>query len=463
MTPALRPYQSTAVAAVREAWRSVRAVLLVAPTGSGKTVMFAHVIRDTRALVIVHRRELVTQAARAVPGSGIIAPGYPSTASPVQVATVQTLLARGTRPPADVIVLDEAHHYAADDWRQLAAAYPAARVLGVTATPQRADGRPLGDVFERLIVAAQYPDLLRDGHLTACRVFQPREVAASGLECHPVDAYERHAEASQAFVFCGTVAFAKQLADEFTARGTRAVCITAKTPKAERDYMLGRFAAGAVRVVTNVGTMTEGVDIPAARTVILASSIGHVGGYLQRVGRVLRPHPSKPDAIVIDLSGATLQHGMPTEARHYSLDGTAIARTSPTPLRVCRECGATVEAWIVKCPLCGYVHVPPPVAGPRIYDRELRMVFAGVDTAADAKQREYARLRAVATSRGWSVGWVVREYRKLFNEAPRLDDVTPDEKRAELARLRELAAAKGYKPGFAAVRYKEAFGVWPRR
>lgn len=472
----LRPYQSRAVADVSRLYDTgIRRVLLVSPTGSGKTRLaeeFIYLERQAQGAVvfIVHRRELLRQAANRLRlrfpelDVAIIGPGEElDLAAPIQVATVQTLLARDIRPAASLIILDEAHHYAATDWRSLAEHYRNARLLGLTATPERQDGRPLGDLFDALVVAASYSELVRDGHLVPCRVYQPPEIMGSDLAQDPLQAWQRYAEGSRSFVFTAGVDGAYELAERFRAAGIPAGTVEAKTPKGERDELLDDFATGKLTVLTNVFALTEGVDIPAARCCLLARGCGHVGPYLQMVGRVLRPAPGKSDAILIDLTGATLLHGLPTEDRAYSLDGEGIRRTSPAPLRTCLKCGSTVLAAHRICPECGFEFPVESRKLPRIYDLELHAVYAGADTPSDAKGREYRRLREFARQKGWSVGWVAREYKKLFSELPPMPDVSDEERRDEYRRLVQFANEKNYKPGFALIRYKDLFGAWPRR
>jgi len=315
----LRPYQQSAVDKVTEAWKRSRSVLLVAPTGAGKTVLGQALIHGKRTLWVAHRRELVEQTSKRL-GGGVIAPGYyPSPKAKIQIGTVQTLLARGSRPAADVLVLDEAHHYMADDWRALAEAYPNAKILGLTATPERADGEPLGDIFEELVVAANYSELIRDGHLVTVRAYQPPKNLGNDLAMDPVDAWVKHSEGSQAFVFCGRVHIADELSARFRGLGVIAKTIEYNTPTRERTEILDAFRAGHVKILTNVYALTEGVDVPQSRCCILARAFGHVGSYLQAVGRVLRPSKDKPDAILIDLTGTSRKHGLPIIDREYSL------------------------------------------------------------------------------------------------------------------------------------------------
>lgn len=470
----LRQYQVRACNAVQSAWSNGhRSVCLVAPTGSGKTVMGCELVqrRNCRSLWIAHRRELVTQAAerlRAIFGRlavGIISPGHPyEPFAQIQVATVQTLLARKDLPPADLVTFDECHHYIAEDWAKLAERYPRALFLGLTATPERQDGKPLGDMFSRLIVAASYSELLDAGHLVQCRVYQPPQHLGRDLAQDPLGAWKRYAENAPTFYFCGSVKRAEEEAQRFTEAGVPAATVTAKTPRRDRDERIAAFKRGAIRVLVNVYALTEGVDVPSARCVLLARGCRHVGMFLQIAGRILRPHPSKPDSILIDLSGATLQHGMPTADRTYSLEGEGIRlNDAAQPLRNCLHCGATLPAQQRVCPECGHEHVPVKPKPPRIYSLELREVYDGADTPDDAKQREYKRLREVGREKGWSPYFVVKEYRRLFNEDVQLTDASDDEKRAEYERLVKIQRERGYKPGFVGVRFKNLFGKWPPR
>lgn len=466
MTP--RDYQTRACDAVREQWQAGRrAVCLVAPTGSGKTEMGLELCRGERVLWVVHTRALLDQTAERLRAAGFDAAPcaagheYRENAA-IQVATVQTLLARQLRPEATVVVLDECHHYAATTWAELPEHYREARTVGLTATPQRRDGTALGDIFDALVVAAKYSELIRDGHLVQCAVYQPDSIVSGGLAQTPLGAWRSCADGQRAFLFAPRVALARKHADEFSAAGVPSVTVSAHDTHRERATMLDRFRSGEATIASNVYCLTEGVDVPDASCAILARGVTHPSPYLQMVGRILRPAPGKEQATLIDLTGATHLHGLPTADRLYSLDGRAIELEQSMPLKNCLQCGATINAAYEMCPQCGYVFVARELKH-RIYSMELKKVFAGASTPDDAKGRELSRLRSLAADRGWSLGWVVREYRKLFSEAPVLVDVSEDEQRRELYRLRELQLARGYKPGFVAVRFRGTFGRWPPR
>jgi DNA repair protein RadD len=465
----LRPFQVRTCRSAARALASNRSVLVVSPTGSGKTVIGTAIVkhfwlRSLRTLFVAHRRELIMQSAEKlrVIGQqeiGVIMPGHECKVHcAIQVGTIQTLLAKGFPDNIDLVVLDEAHHYNADDWSEVFARYPKAKFLGLTATPMRQDGRPLGDMLETMIVAESYSNLLEAGYIVPCRVYQPEQgMKSNEVAQDPLVAYQTLGNGARAFGYASRVEQCNTLAHRFTSAGIHSRVIEAGTKRDARDESLRLFRKGEVRVLWNVYALTEGVDVPEAGCVIIARQMSHAGMYLQTCGRVLRPAEGKSEAVIIDLSGATLLHGFPTEDREYSLDGTAIKRTSAEPLRVCPRCGATSQAWRSSCPECGFV--PPVAEAPKlkIYSQALREVFAGIGTPQSAKQAELQRLIRVATEKGWDMYAVRKNYLTLFGEIPDLRNVDNETKRVQLDRLRSRYS----NPKQANVMYKELFGSWP--
>jgi hypothetical protein len=323
-----------------------------------------------------------------------------------------------------------------------------------------------------MVVAAQYSELLADGNLVPCRVYQPPEQLGSDMAMDPLLAYQRYCQGERTFCFLATVEQCYEQANRFNEAGIPSAVVEAKTKHQDRKQSLDRFKDGELRVLFNVYALTEGVDVPAARACIIGRNCEHLGMYLQIAGRILRPAPGKPDARLIDLNGLTLRHGMPTEDRSYSLEGEGIKRTSAVPVRQCLQCGAVVPAYQRTCPECDY---EPPTSEankllptseankllPRIWDIELREVYAGPSTPGNAKQREYERLRELGRARGWNLYFVQKEYQKLFGEAPVIADATEAERAQELARLMRVVIDRGYKPGYALHRFKQMFGAWP--
>jgi superfamily II DNA or RNA helicase len=350
-------------------------------TVTHNTVIAAHVIqaalqRGNRCLMVAPRRELIGQTVRKLTDAGVtdvrVIQAQRDEGDPdarVIVGSIQTLTQPrwlGQLPHADLVIADEAHHLASDQWSKLASSYPAARWLGLTATPERADGRPLGDIFDDLVVAASVQELTELGCLVPCHIYAPsEELASAELAEDAVDAYQRRTPGQLAVVFCATVAHARSVAAGF---GETAAVVTGQTPGAQRDDILARFQAGQLRQLCGVGVFTEGWDCPPAEVCILARKFGHAGLFLQCVGRVLRPWPGKSGATLIDLCGSVHRHKPPHVDREYSLTGRAISAIRKDSLSQCRECGSVFLSGPSVCPYCNAelprrAATPPRVTG----------------------------------------------------------------------------------------------------
>jgi superfamily II DNA or RNA helicase len=373
----LRPYQLDAYARVRAAAVNLRAthpdrpaaVLLVLPTGGGKTEVAGEFIRNAvkrtaRVLFLAHRRDLVSQAWTRLQGMGIdcgmIMAGTPMRSDlPVQVASKDTITARGHAPDnIDLIVVDEAHHTAALDYRAILDVYPKAKsILGLTATPERSDGAALSPPFQRMIVACQISDLMREGWLLPCDVIRPDgPKPRKALSQHPVDAYLEHCNGERCVVFTQGIKEADQWSEEGRARGIEARSAHSQKKDKERAATLAAFAAGDVRLVFNPMILTEGWDCPPCSIVMIARGCDSMSTYLQMIGRALRPSEkrAKPGerAKLIDLRGWSWAHGLPEEDREYSLEGRAMRRKSDS-WRCPPPCGALNAKSSKKCELCG--------------------------------------------------------------------------------------------------------------
>jgi len=367
----LRPYQQAAYDEGRDHYRAGRrSVLFVGPTGMGKTVLGGAMVRGAvergkRVAWYAHTRELVTQAAKSIERMGVEV-GFAGLCpdAPCQVTSVQTALARRLLPPADLVFLDEAHHYAAEEWRRVPDAYRqmGARFVGLTATPERADGLGLGmgeaPLFDALVTVCQVADLVELWRadpatgLVPCEVVQPSRPVRK-LAQEPVAAYLAHAPGRSAVVFAPHVKAAQAFAEGFARAGIEAGVVHGGMGKDERDTTLARFASGQLRVVVNVMVLTEGWDAPIADVCILARKVGSRSLFLQMVGRVLRPFPGKTGALLVDLVGAVRAHGDPAEPSVYSLDGVACTRKGAVDaLRTCRVCKSLIPNGEERCPEC---------------------------------------------------------------------------------------------------------------
>ena len=384
----LRPYQQQAIADLRQAFRSgVRAPLLVAPTGMGKTVIFSAIThaaaaRGRRVLILVHRRELIRQASAKLNQAGvvhgIIAAGFVPSDHPVQVASVQTLARRLEQQDwqPDLTVIDEAHHAISNTWNKVISHWPDSFLLGVTATPVRQDGRGLGAMFTKLVLGPSTADLMAAGYLTPVKIYAPPQVAdltgirtragdyandqAAAAMTRPtvtgdaISHYQRIAAGQPAIAFCCNVNHATTVCDAFNAAGISSATLLANTN--DRDALVARFAGGELQVLVTVDVVSEGFDCPGAAVAILLRPTQSEGLYLQQVGRVLRPAPGKAAAIVLDHVGNVHRHGFPDDVRPWTLDD-ARQRTGkggpPAPaVRTCEACFAVFKPQPI-CPCCG--------------------------------------------------------------------------------------------------------------
>jgi DNA repair protein RadD len=332
MTFTPRPYQAATHAAVNQFWAEGKLFpLVIAPTGAGKTEISKMILADFRSpMAVVHTITLFEQTARRVPQA--------------RVYTLQSLLAPGPKGDArraglarhDVAWFDEGHHLGGEDWRRVLSlpALPARR-FGVTATPMRADGTPLGDIYDCFHVSAKYSELVRDGHLVKCDV-QRSEISRSHQKKQKVRpdgviAYlesARRADGSwrPGIHFETTVEACESANQRYNESGVRSALITNKTDKDERFAIFDRYTRGELDMLCSPTVLAEGFDSPRAEVCVLRRSTDHVGDYLQRVGRVLRPFPGKDRALLIDICNASTKrsHGLPTDDRIYSLDGKGI-------------------------------------------------------------------------------------------------------------------------------------------
>lgn len=360
----LRPYQTQGIASARIAFNEgARRVCIVSPTGSGKSTIGAHIARLASergpVLWLAHRSELIDQAADTIRATGqrvgVIAASSDQPFdihAPVQVASIQTLLARGVAPTASLVVIDECHHSTSAGYVRFLSAYPLAKIVGLTATPERRDGVGLGEIFDKMVVVITPNELVAQGHLVPCDVIAPsKTLKPNQIAARPVDAWRKHAAGRSTIVFSPTIEAAIEHTAQFEGE---AKMIDGETPREERREALAAFKRGELKVLVNVGILTEGTDLPICSCVILARGCGTEGLYLQMVGRCLRLHPSKANALLIDLRGVSYIHGHPTETRRYSLEGRAISHGEASIYYpTCRICAAPLMVAGDPCPDCG--------------------------------------------------------------------------------------------------------------
>jgi superfamily II DNA or RNA helicase len=446
----LRPYQIGAVAGIEARIAAgVRRLVLVLPTGGGKTTIAGSLIlravaRGQRVLFLAHRRELIVQAylrlldmGLPVQQVGIVmasdARRRPGAA--VQVASIDTLRRRA-RPLADLVFVDECHRALATSYREIAADYPDAIHLGLTATPYRADGKGLGDAYDELIVVATPRQLIGEGYLVEPRVFtvppsqRPNlagirvargDYAARELDDamnrqalvgNIVEHWQRHAGGVRTVVFAVSIAHSRHITERFREAGVAAEHLDGATATQERDAILARLDRGETLVVSNCGVLCEGWDQPSVKCAVLARPTKSTGLYLQQAGRILRPW-QETAAVILDHAGCAHEHGLPQDDRDFSLEGTKRRRApkdATAPVRECPACFLVSSLATRVCPACGELLVasrepPEEVAGDLVPAEEARAPPRTRATTASRDAGLVEAMRAAARASGGGLRW----------------------------------------------------------
>jgi superfamily II DNA or RNA helicase len=332
----------------------------------------------------------------------------------VQVASVQTLIARDhDADGATLMVLDECHHFAAPEFQT---AIPAGvYIVGLTATPERGDGVGLHTIMDRLVVVSQIKPLIDAGYLAPVDVICPAErLGTRSIAQRPVDAYRQHG-VGQFICYSSTIDAATKHAQEFKDEGLRVALITGKTYADVREKALEDFQAGALDGLVNVNVLTEGTDLPCATTAIVARDIGPVSLLMQIAGRVMRKHPGKDRARLLDLHGCTHVHGHPSEDRVYSLDGTGMRRVEGADQSYCRVCGNMITPGN-PCDDCG---TAPPKPKPMRVTGDKLVKFDGMrKQPPNVRVENLRKWIAIAQAKGWKKGQPMYKFYAMYGHWP---------------------------------------------
>lgn len=434
----LRDYQETSIEGIRNSFREGnRRVLLVLPTGGGKTVCFSYIAsgvarNDKRVLIIAHRRELLKQISQSLKMVGVhhavMTGGYVGIpTAKVVVASVFTLARRVHRFPApDLIIGDEAHHFTPDStWGKVVGAFPKARVLGVTATPERLDGKGLGLMFDDMVMGPSVAELTEQGFLSRADVYAPSRPDLESVRTRmgdyisaqlegamdkpsitgsAVSHYIKLAPGKRAIAFCVSVKHAKDVAAQFNRAGYKSSHVDGSMDERERDMVLREFGVGNIQVLTSCDLISEGFDLPAVEVAIMLRPTKSLSLYLQQAGRAIRIAPGKEKTIILDHAGNTAIHGFIDEHREWQLAiGEAREKKgvqgAPT-VRTCPKCYA-MHRPAPECPQCGHIY---KIKGRRIEQRdgELVQVSRGDDAKNTSSETDIVRRFNTLTNVGKS-------------------------------------------------------------
>jgi len=435
----LRPYQAEAIDNLRSAYKTgKKSLLLVAPTGAGKTVMFSSMVsnrikRGLSTTILVHRQELIDQVVRTLSAfgveAGVIAAGHPYTPSLVQVASIWTLAKRLEKyPPPQLLIIDEAHHAIAKSWQSVITAYSGAFVLGVTATPERQSGEGLDALFEDMILGPTVAHLQDIGALCRARTFAPPgpdltgvatrmgewvteqlelAVEKSSVMGDAIAHYKLHCDGEPAIAFCVSVKHAQHVAEQFRQAGYTAASIDGSMDKDQRKSIVKEFTDGHINILTSCDLVSEGFDVPRATAAILLRPTQSRALFLQQCGRCLRPWPGKERAVILDHAGNTSRFGLVSDEQQWTLAGRKRRAGSKKPaapegVRICTSCFSASRATGSACPHCGTAF-PVKQRATRVVEGSLVEV-----TASKVPKRrqlnpasDYAGLVALGRQRGY--------------------------------------------------------------
>ena len=457
----LRDYQAEAIQNLR---RSIgmgnKRPVLMAATGAGKTLMAAEIMRcavekGNRCLFVVDSLELVDQAIEAFQamglGVGVIQGHHWMTdyTHMVQVCTAQTLAARLKREreqlegyEVGLVVHDEAHvqHSIRDE---MAAMYPHAPVIGLSATPF---AKGMGKFYDDLIIAIPMADLIEQGYLCPFKVFAPSEPDLKGVptgtngDYHAesasqkytpsliadiVKTWKKHGAGRPTIGFACNVAHSKELAKQFQQAGINAAHIDgyggSDEHKAHRFETVRAYKEGEIDVLWSVGVLTKGFDAPRTACIIDAQPTKSLSRHIQKWGRGLRIAFQKTDCLILDHAGNAQRNGFPTDELPDVLntgekgESKTDRKKKDEPLpKPCPKCSFVKPVGQHKCSNCGFA--PEKPSGITVEDGELveyRPTYTKVQKLSWLYQINHYR-----ESHGYKPGWAIHKFREKFGEEP---------------------------------------------
>lgn len=431
MTDQIRQYQTESLDLIRNEFiAGKKKVLLWLATGGGKTFIFSKMIKEAAsrglsAIVVVRGRKLVDQASQRLfrerVHHGVLMAGHWNYRPhiPIQVCSIDTLIARQLRPKADLIIIDEAHMATSEGYKKFLSLYDTF-VVSVTATPYCDKG--LRHVADTVVHPISMQGLIDAGYLVPFRYFAPSEpdltevavsrstkdyvseqletaMVAGQLTGKIIDHWKKIAEGRPTICFAVNVHHSKLLVDNFLMNGVTAEHCDADTPDGERNAIISRLESGETKVVCNVGILSTGVDIPSLGCIIMARPTKSRNLYVQQAGRGTRIANEKTNCILLDHAGNINRHGLPTDEPDVDLDGKEtkkIVRESKT----CKNCFAVYLG--KECPECGVEAPAPPKVDILETEEELKEL---TEADLDIVTRTHKQLLRDALQKGRKPAW----------------------------------------------------------
>jgi superfamily II DNA or RNA helicase len=358
-------------------------------------------------LVLAHRKELAEQHRQLFSDFGLDTEN-------IRVALFWSEANRlGQYDPPDLIIADETH-WIPNTMRKVLDYY-GCRVIGLTATPTRLTGEPLGAVYEDMIVGISVKELIKRKRLAPYDYYSVPVADVSGLSVRngdyaigeseallmkpaiygdAIEAYKKFADGKKTLVYCTSIKHSKSVAEAFRDAGYKAVHMDSNTPKQERDRIMADFRSGAVQILCNVLLIVEGISVPDCECCILLRPTLSTTIYIQSAMRCMRYAEGKR-AVIIDMVTNYLQLGLPDEDRMWSL-GEPLKRKPHTDgngdfyIRSCPECFMVFKK-APACPFCGHTYPLHPREIKAHEDIELARITAEEAAEAERRRKEARR------------------------------------------------------------------------
>jgi DNA repair protein RadD len=442
----LRPYQQKALNFIRQNYANgTKKVLLHLATGAGKTHIFCQILKGAHekkkhAIMVVRGRKLVDQASKRLDKEGVPHGVFMANHKrwapklPIQICSIDTLVSRGTKPKADIIIIDEAHYATSPSYKHFLNHYPNVYVLPVTATPYTDKGlRHIADTVVRPITTKE---LIEQGYLVNARYFSRslpnlkgvktskgkdgKDYVQSELSAIMEDNvlvgdvathWVERANGRPTIAFCVSVSHSIKMTNYLNENGIRALHVDASSTDQEREVAIAKLESGEIDVLCNCGILCTGVDIPKVSCIILARPTKSLNLYIQQIGRGTRPLDGKNDFIVLDHAGNVHRHGFLTDEYEANLDEeTTKKKDKKRVTKTCDICYCVFEGSV--CPSCGNMN-ESRVRHYSSVDGNLEE-FKPEDI--DPVKQYVDELKKIQKEKGYKRGWIWHRLKEKFGE-----------------------------------------------
>lgn len=419
MTIVLRDYQEEALQYLFDYWKDGKgqAPIVCAPTGSGKSLMIASFCKrvcdanpNVRIMILAHVRELLTQNQKELlsvwpeANTGVFSAGLGKKQinKRITFAGIQSVYSKVfSFPKIDIVIVDECHlvpRNATTRYRRfftdMFTANPSVAVCGFSATPFRLDSGMLheGDdaIFDGICYSVDMKKLIDDGYLTpvisrggvakidTSRVhirageYDQRELAMAADDPRLVqlaidEVVSYGADRRAWLLFCCGITHSEHVAAEVRKHGIECKTLSGDTAKEERDQIISDFKNGKLRAIANVGVMVTGVNVPICDLLGLLTSTTSAGKFIQMVGRSMRPHPGKENALLLDYGGNCQRFGMIDDISPVRERNIFNVVKNAEPVKECPQCRAIIHSRMMVCPACDFAFVATAAHGTESY------------------------------------------------------------------------------------------------